>query len=672
MSQQFETALFKPTRLKRFLGKAVVAVSSCVISAGVVWAATGNGSVSLGNNASFSETSSGSNNTSVGENAAYTNTEEDNNTMVGYNAGYFNAASDNTFLGANAGEANTSGQDNTYIGSQAGVVSTTADNNLFVGTQVGKVNTTGGDNTFIGNDAGIQNSTGYDNIFVGERAGQNNTTGSQNIFIGWRAAGESTANSLKGIKNVAFGDYAGSDFTGTASRNTAIGAGAGYDLGNGFGNTFVGSESGPHTEYADWSTFVGAYSGWDNNRYNKENAANRNTAIGAYAGYSNRDGQDNVWLGAFTTTASDAFNYDAALETEAYSEKTHAATNYDAPGGVVSVYRTTVIGAFAGAKANDSIALGYAATTTNKDSLALGSTADVTGNGAIAIGVESSSTHTQAVAIGYQAQSHGNYMFSIGSANTTAWDSGVNAATTLGVAEDCAYDTVTKTWSCNTPYRFADVVSNQVSAIAASGSAANLQLWADNGNDYDDRWDIQVADGGAFSFGSYAASSFTQDGGETLSRSELLTLESSGDISLSGNLNLNSDRRLKSNIKPLNNAMTLIEKINGVTYLWKPELKRNPRKQYGVIAQDIESVIPDLVNEDSHGIKSVNYLGLVPVLIASGQVLQQQIDDSSMVHNKQKRLMDEQEKTLAKQQQQLAQLKQLLASNSVNHAALGN
>ena len=50
------------------------------------------------------------------------------------------------------------------------------------------------------------------------------------------------------------------------------------------------------------------------------------------------------------------------------------------------------------------------------------------------------------------------------------------------------------------------------------------------------------------------------------------------------------------------------------------------REQIGLIAQDVEKVLPELVNTDSEGFKSVDYTKLGPVLIEAIKEQQQQID----------------------------------------------
>ena len=86
-------------------------------------------------------------------------------------------------------------------------------------------------------------------------------------------------------------------------------------------------------------------------------------------------------------------------------------------------------------------------------------------------------------------------------------------------------------------------------------------------------------------------------------------------ISYSGKLRSTSDLRLKENIKEIPRALDSISKLKGVTFDWKA----NKQSDYGVIAQEVEQVFPDLVftDQEQKGIKSVDYIGMIPILIES-------------------------------------------------------
>jgi hypothetical protein len=91
-----------------------------------------------------------------------------------------------------------------------------------------------------------------------------------------------------------------------------------------------------------------------------------------------------------------------------------------------------------------------------------------------------------------------------------------------------------------------------------------------------------------------------------------VNFEPNGDAIFNGDVKVTSDKRLKSNIISLGSTLAKLLQIDGKTYTMKKD--ENKKQKIGVLAQDIEKVFPELVSE-SKGVKSVNYQGLVPVLI---------------------------------------------------------
>jgi hypothetical protein len=86
-----------------------------------------------------------------------------------------------------------------------------------------------------------------------------------------------------------------------------------------------------------------------------------------------------------------------------------------------------------------------------------------------------------------------------------------------------------------------------------------------------------------------------------------------------------SDRRLKTQIASLPSPIEVLKKIEGVSYYWKSNDDR--AKQYGVIAQEIEKVLPDIVKTNDAGFKAVNYTALIPFLVEAIKEQQKQIDE---------------------------------------------
>ena len=85
----------------------------------------------------------------------------------------------------------------------------------------------------------------------------------------------------------------------------------------------------------------------------------------------------------------------------------------------------------------------------------------------------------------------------------------------------------------------------------------------------------------------------------------------SNDLTVSGDVNISSDARLKSNIVSLGSTLSKLLLIDGKSYT----MNKSGEEKIGILAQDIQEVFPELVSKDDNEMLSVNYQGLVPVLI---------------------------------------------------------
>lgn len=89
-----------------------------------------------------------------------------------------------------------------------------------------------------------------------------------------------------------------------------------------------------------------------------------------------------------------------------------------------------------------------------------------------------------------------------------------------------------------------------------------------------------------------------------------------------GTVTANSDESLKENIKLIDNPLEKIQNLRGVEF----DYKNNGTHSIGLIAQEVEKVLPDLVFEGEDGVKSVAYQNIVAVLIEAVKSQQEQID----------------------------------------------
>jgi hypothetical protein len=80
-----------------------------------------------------------------------------------------------------------------------------------------------------------------------------------------------------------------------------------------------------------------------------------------------------------------------------------------------------------------------------------------------------------------------------------------------------------------------------------------------------------------------------------------------------------SDKRLKENIETIPSALDVVKSLNGVSFNWKD----NGLKSYGVIAQEVEKILPALVSDADP--KSVNYSGIIAFLINAIKELHEEV-----------------------------------------------
>ena len=130
------------------------------------------------------------------------------------------------------------------------------------------------------------------------------------------------------------------------------------------------------------------------------------------------------------------------------------------------------------------------------------------------------------------------------------------------------------------------------------------------------------------------------------------TIGGNGDMFLGGSLSQNSDLRLKAGVDNLNYGLRQVLKLRPVTWFWKKQPERGI--QLGLIAQEVEPVLPELVTSDKEGdqIKRLNYIGLLPIVIKAMQEQQRQIEQQQ-----------QEIETLKQQRQEVEALKSLICAD---------
>ena len=102
-----------------------------------------------------------------------------------------------------------------------------------------------------------------------------------------------------------------------------------------------------------------------------------------------------------------------------------------------------------------------------------------------------------------------------------------------------------------------------------------------------------------------------------------------GAVSASGDIIAfqSSDERLKDNIQPIESPLEKIFQINGVSFDWNNKQDLYSGRDVGVIAQEIETVLPEIVQTRESGMKAVRYEKIVALLIEAIKEQQLQIDE---------------------------------------------
>ena len=129
------------------------------------------------------------------------------------------------------------------------------------------------------------------------------------------------------------------------------------------------------------------------------------------------------------------------------------------------------------------------------------------------------------------------------------------------------------------------------------------------------------------------------DGGSTITALDL-DMENAGNALFNGNISgsqieasgdviafSSSDRELKDNITYIHRPIDKINRIGGYKFTWNNNQDTYLGKDVGVIAQEIEAVLPEIVTTRATGYKAVKYEKIVPLLIEGIKELDKKIKD---------------------------------------------
>ena len=301
------------------------------------------------------------------------------------------------------------------------------------------------------------------------------------------------------------------------------------------------------------------------------------------------------------TTASGKYSTAMGVETTAsgkrstaMGEGTIASGDFSTAKGrntIASGYHSTVMGLFAEASGDTSTAMGHQTEASGLFSIAMGDGTTASGDVSTAMGRNTEASGKYSVALGFGTESIGWYSTALGHRNEASGDRSV----AMGFETKASGDN-----------------STTVGFYTTAEDYLTFAIGVYNKTDENPNPDNFSYQNTAFVIGN---GGYDNDGnfiGTPESYSNAFEVLFDGTTTIAGDLNINSDARLKSNIISLGSTLSKLLQIDGKSYTMKKD--ESEKQKIGLLAQDIEKVFPELVSE-SHGIKSVNYQGLVPVLI---------------------------------------------------------
>jgi hypothetical protein len=641
--------------------------------------------------------SPGTDNVFAGSGAGESNTTGFANALFGKNAGRSNTEGEsNAFFGAHAGQANTSGYLNAFFGMDAGFSTTTSSGVSFFGGRAGRANTTGTGNSFFGSDAGYANTTGVFNSFFGSSTGLANTVGNFNAFFGDGAGGANTT----GSNNALFGSRAAYRNT-TGGSNTFVGDSSGPSNTTGNNNAFFGTLSGFTNATGAFNTMLGYQTNLASSNLTNATAVGANAyvassnalVLGSINGVNQATSDTNVGIGTTVpATRLDVVGSNNITVIDAYNSGTGAGVLGNSPAGtgvkglgtVTGVYGAGTLGV-EGVSSNSVGVHGYinspnapSTYAVRGDNLSSDSiSAGVFGTGAIGVKGQSSTSDGIGVS-GYAASASGSttgvrgfsesnngkgvYGYSngygvygesgTGFAGYFAGKVFANGNVTLGTA---ASNNVALTISGpNTPedpnsaqdirFSFASAGSAGLRSYRGSSWDTYLSFLTNNINQGSDTPQVRmhINDSGNVGIGTTIPADKLHVFGNI--RMTGCLRDSSGNPLLGACL---SDARLKKNIVPFSAVLEKLVRLQPVHFDWRtdefPDLHFGDARAFGLVAQEVEKVLPELVIENEQGYKTVQYHELPLLAIQALNELNEQKNTlAELVKNQQAQIEGQQ------------------------------
>ena len=116
---------------------------------------------------------------------------------------------------------------------------------------------------------------------------------------------------------------------------------------------------------------------------------------------------------------------------------------------------------------------------------------------------------------------------------------------------------------------------------------------------------------------------------DTTAITRKVIIDHNGDLSTTGDIIAfnTSDITLKTDIEPLTDALAKITRLDGIQFKWNKSVGKDNDRSVGVIAQQVNEVLPEAVKQKDSGFLGVDYTQLIPLLIEAVKDLKSQVDE---------------------------------------------
>ena len=495
---------------------------------------------------------------------------------------------------------------NLGIDSSGNVVSGSTDTFVIAGTFNDATNTL----SLLRNDGNFVNVTGVTDTFTGNTSGScitdlyvTNLHGCSPITI--HDGIEHNGSTASGLLSVSLGDLteASGDYSFAIGRQTVSSGLRSYSE----GNRTTASNTNSHAE-GNVTNATGENSHAEGNgtiASGDESHAEGNSTT-ASGNYSHSEGNVTTASGESShaegggTIASGDYSHAEGLTTTASGESSHA----EGSGTIAS-------GATSHAEGINTTASGFASHTEGINSTASGNYSHAEGNGATASGFASHAQNGRTIASGTNSHAEGEKTIASGE-NSHA---GGAYAVASGNTSFVHFSGTSTTYGAYSDYSaILGGVNNQIDELSN-----NSVILGGINNYIIDSIPNTIILGG---------NGITATTGNTVYVPNLVitNLTSVSDLQTNADgllIDFASDITLKDNIEELSNALEKIISLNPVSFEWKEEMKLRKGKVFGLIAQEVEKIIPQIVRERANGdgTLTVEYKELIPWIISAIQEL---------------------------------------------------